>query len=168
MANKKDLKPGDILLFRSTHRSTLSERLIVWGQKTFYHVPKNARYCHVALVDKDTDFMLEAVWPKTRISKIDFSSHKQREKMEIYRVRGITDEQIEKTLAWAHNHLGEWYDIPLFLTGWIDIKHAEVCSTFVTHCFESASLEIPHVNDDQKLILPDDFYGDDVQLEKIG
>lgn len=167
MINKKLLKPGDVLLFRETHRSTLFERWIVWVQKTFYHIPKNVRFCHVALVDKDTDFMLEAVWPRTRITKIDFSTYKAKERIEVYRVRGITKEQIDKVLTWAHNHLGERYNFVLLFTGWTDSKHAEICSTFVSHAFRDADLEIPVNSWKKKLILPDDYYFDNARLERI-
>ena len=160
MINKKLLKSGDILLFRETHRSTLFQRLIVWGQKTFYHVPSQARYCHVALVDKDTDYMLEAVWPKTRQSKIDFSTYKAKEIIEVYRVRGITDEQINKTLDWAHNNLGKWYNILDFLSGWLQIKHTYICSTFVSTAFKIVNLYIPYKVKNNELVIPDDYYQD--------
>jgi len=167
MINKKLLKPCDVLLFRTTHRSTIVDRAIVWGQKTFYHAPKNARYCHVALVDRNTDLMLEAVWPKTHITPIDFSTYKEREQIEVYRVKDITEEQIDATLKWAYNHVDEWYDVPLLLTGWIDIKHAEVCSTYVSHSFEGAGLEIPSGSKGKRIVLPDDYYCDILKLEHI-
>jgi len=167
MINKKNLQPADILLFRTTHRSTWIDRFIVLAQKILYHVPPQARYCHVALVDKDTNLILEARWPKIKISKIDFSTHKQRDKIEVFRVRGITDEQREKVLQWAHDHVGEWYDVLLLITGFIDTKHAEICSTYVSKAFKAANLEIPYGNNNKKLILPDDFYGDNSRLERI-
>lgn len=166
MIHKKNLQPGDILLFRITPRSSWCEKFIAWAQNVIYKVPQKAKFCHISLVDYDTNFMLEAVWPKTRISKIDFSNI-QPEKIEVYRVRKITDEQIKKTLDWAHDHLGEWYDIPLFITGWIDAKHAEVCSTFVSHAFRNAGLDIPYSCEDKKLILPDDFYLDTIGVDRI-
>ena len=161
MINKKLLKPCDVLLFRTTHRSTWLERLIVWGQKTFYHVPSAARYCHVALVAGDTNLLIEAVWPKVRIVPIDFSTYKNREQIEVYRIKDLTDEQREKILAWAYGHDGEWYDVPLLLTGWIDMKHAEVCSTFVSHSCKAGEQSIPTKHSDDKMIIPDDYYNDD-------
>jgi hypothetical protein len=160
MINKKLLKPCDILLFRTTHRSTWADRLIVWGQKTFYHIPKNARYCHVALVSGDTSLLIEAVWPKVRVFPIDFSTHKEREQIEVYRIKDLTDEQREKILACTYDQVGEWYDILLLLTGWIDIKHAEICSTLVSKACHDANLDIPSKKESNKLVIPDDYYND--------
>ena len=167
MINKKLLKPCDILLFRTTHRSSLQDRFIVWGQRILYHIPKQARYCHVALVDKDTDLVLEAKWPKIKISTLEADTYKQRDQIEVYRVRGITNKQIEKTLDWAHEHVGEYYDVLLLLTGFIDMKHSEICSTYVSKAFKAAGLEIPYIHRENGLILPDDYYEDVVRLDKI-
>lgn len=164
MIDKKNLQPGDILLFKTTPKSSLKDRFIVWAQEAFYHTSKQADYCHVALVDRDINLMLEAKWPKIKISIIDFSISDQ---IEVYRVHGITDEQVEKVLDWAHEHVGEYYDILLFLTGWLDIKHAEVCSTYISHAFRTVNLEIPYGSSDKKLILPDDYYNDITQLDRI-
>lgn len=158
------LKPADILLFKTTYRSSLASRFIVWAQETFYHVSKQADYCHVALVDKDTSLMLETTWPKTRVSKIDFSIAEQ---IEVYRVRGITDEQREKALIWGRSHIGEWYDVLLFLTGWIDTRNTEICSTFVSKAFREAGLDIPYGSNKKELILPDDFGIDTIGLDRI-
>jgi uncharacterized protein YycO len=160
MINKKLLKPADILLFRTTHRSTWSEKLIVWGQRTFYHIPKQARYCHVALVDKNTNLLIEAVWPKTRIFPIKLDNYKENEQIEVYRIKNITDEQREKLLTWAYDHVGEWYDLPLLLTGWVDAKHAEICSTFVSKACHDVNLDIPSKKENKKLVIPDDYYND--------
>ena len=167
MINKKLLKPCDILLFRTTHRSTWTDRFIVWAQHTFYHIPPQARYCHVALVDKDTDLVLEAKWPKIKISTLEADTYKQRDQIEVYRVRGITDEQREKVLAWAHEHVGEYYDVLLLLTGFIDAKHSEICSTYVSKSFRNASLEIPYGSSKKVMVLPDDYGIDTIGLDRI-
>ena len=161
MLNKKLLQPCDILLFRTTHKSTWMDRLIVWGQKVFYHIPKQIRYCHVALVAKDTNLLIEAVWPKVRIFPIKLSTHKDKEKIEVYRIKDITDEQREKILTYAYDHVGEWYDVTLLFTGWIDTKHAEICSTFVSKACYDVGLNIPSKKESKKLVIPDDYYNDD-------
>lgn len=160
MINKKLLKPCDVLLFRTTHKSTIFQRLIVWGQKTFYHVPQAARYSHVAIVAGDTNLLIEAVWPKIRIVPISYSNYKDRECIEVYRIKNLTDEQREKILAYAYAHVGEWYDFLLLFTGWIDVKHAEVCSTFVSKACHNADLDIPSKQESKKLVIPDNYYKD--------
>lgn len=165
MPNKvATLEPGDILLYRVTEHSAFYDKLIAIGQTLFYQVPRNARFCHIAIVDKDTNYKLEAVWPKTRRSLI--AGDNAGEIMEVYRVKYITDDQVVSALAWANANLNEWYDILFLLTGWIDVKHAEICSTFVSHAFAAAGLLIPHVPKLQKIILPDD-YADDKQLARV-
>lgn len=165
---KKDLmKPGDILLFRVIPSSSLVSKFIGWSQRLFGRVPNGRGYCHVALVDLDTNLMLEARWPKTRVSQIDLNELNKKYGVELYRVRNITDNQIDQVIMWAHDHLDEWYDIPLFLTGFLDSKHAEVCSTFIAHAFRDVGLEIPVNNWHKKLVAPDDFYEDTITLNRI-
>lgn len=166
MLNKSLLKPCDVLLFRTTHKSSLIDRVIVWGQRTFYHAPLQARYCHVALVDQNTDFILEAKWPKVKQSSITDYTYKQKDQIEVYRIKNITDEQREKILNDAQEHIGEWYSISLFLFGWTTAKHSVVCSTYVSKSCKAADLIIPYGSDNKKLILPDDYYKD-VGLNRI-
>ena len=158
------LKPGDILLYKVTKYSALHDKLIAICQILLYQVPRNARFCHIAIVDQDINYKLEAVWPKTRRSLI--AGDNIGEIMEVYRVIDITDAQIKSTLVWANANLNEWYDILFMITGWLDVKHAEICSTFVSHAFAAAGLLIPHVPKFQKIILPDD-YADDRQLARV-
>lgn len=167
MIDKLLMKPADILLFRVIPNSSLMSKIIGWGQRLFGKVPDKVQYCHVALVDTDTDLMLEARWPKTRVSKIDLNKLSKEYGVELYRVRKITDEQIEKSIMWAHDHLDEWYDVSLFFTGYLDSKHEEVCSTFISHAFSAAGLDIPYGCSKKNLIVPDDFYGDTIRLDRI-
>lgn len=160
---KNMLKAGDILLFEVTEHSAFHDKIISIGQKLLYQVPNNARFCHVAIVDQDTNYMYEAVWPKTRKSLI--SSSNKNNVIQVYRVKGITAQEVKEALTWAKTHEGEWYDIPLFITGWISFKHSEICSTYVSHSLGAAGLSIPKVPKGQKIILPDN-YADDRQLVK--
>lgn len=163
----RKLKSCDILLFKVKDSSSFFRKLIVLGQRLIYKAPPKAKYCHVALVDSDTTLMFEAVWPKTRVSKIDFNKISKTEIVEVYRVQGLTRKQAAEVLTWARNHLDEWYDVALFLTGWLDIKHAEVCSTFVSRAFKAADLEIPHGAWKKKFVIPDDFYVDNAKMRLI-
>lgn len=168
MPRRYVLQPGDILLFkpRGEHAS-FADRFIVWGQKLFRQVPKRVNYCHVALVDRDTRFVLEAKWPKTKISNLAIIKQKTKHKIEVYRVRDLTPEQAKAAIDWAHEHLNEWYDVALFLTGFLDLKHSEICSTYVSHSFKAAGLEIPYGCTNKKFIVPDDFFIDNSMLERI-
>lgn len=168
MPRRYILHPGDVLLFKPRgDNASFVDKLIVWGQRLFRQVPRKVNYCHVAIVDRDTRFILEARWPKTCITNLAVSRSKSKDKMEVYRVRNITPEQIKAALDWAHEHLNEWYDIPLFLTGFLDTKHAEICSTYVSHAFKAAGLDIPYGCENKKFIVPDDFYIDNSMLERI-
>ncbi len=158
------LKPGDILLYRVTKHSAWHDKLIALGQRLLYRVPSHARFCHVAIVDIDTNYKLEAVWPKTRRSLI--AGDNKDEVMEVYRVNGITDAQALQAVAWADANLNEWYDILLFVTGWVDVKHAEICSTFVSKALSAAGFNIPDISRYDKIILPDDYAADN-KLVKV-
>jgi hypothetical protein len=170
MASKRRhiLHPGDILLFKPRGDSTsIIDKLIVLGQHLFRQIPRNDNFCHVALVDDDTRFILEARWPKTRRSHLADVRTSCTDKIEVYRVRGITPEQIKLTLDFAHEHLNEWYDVPLFLTGFLSIKHTWICSTFVSKAFKAAKLSIPYGCSDKVFIVPDDFAIDKKGEERI-
>lgn len=160
----RKLKSCDILLFRIKSTSSFSQKFIAWAERLIYKAPPKAEYCHVALVDSDTTLMFEAVWPKTRVSKIDFEEISKKEIVEVYSVPGLTDEQKEQVLTWMRDHLDEWYDVALFLTGWLDMKHAEVCSTYVSNGFRAAGLEVPQGAWSRKIVIPDDFYIDNAEL----
>jgi hypothetical protein len=161
------LHPGDILLFKPRGNVSFSDTLIIWGQKLFRQVPRKDKYVHVALVDRDTRFILEAKWPKTRRSNLITTKSNSKYKIEVYRVRGITEEQIKFALDWAHEHLDEWYDVPLFLTGFLYIKHTQICSTYVSNSFKAAKLDIPYGCGNKKFIVPDDYAIDNARLERI-
>lgn len=138
MIKKSLLKPGDILLFRAHPGSGWPSRFIVWGQKFLGRAQKGQTYCHVAIVDKDTDFLMEAKWPKTRRWRMDWDKLDKTYDTELWRVRGASTNKVKLALDWAHDHLGQWYDLPLFLFGWFDFKNAEVCSTFVQKAWANA------------------------------
>jgi hypothetical protein len=140
MVTQEDLHPSDILLFKVKPSSSLTDKIIGWGQKLFGHAPTKAAYCHVALVAFDPLFVMEAVWPKTRISKIDWEEYNKKYDVQLFRVKNVTPRQQLDAIHWAEDHLNEWYDLPSFLFGWIQFKHAEVCSTYVTKAEKAAGI----------------------------
>lgn len=140
MVTQKDLHPGDLLLFKVKASSSLTDKFIGWGQKFMGMAPTKSEYCHVALVAFDPESLMEARWPKTRIWKIDWKHlHKQYD-VQLFRVKNVTTRQRLDAIHWAEDHLNEWYDLPSFLFGWIQFKHAEVCSTFVTKAERAAKV----------------------------
>lgn len=170
MISKSKLKPGDILLFRAHPGSGWTSRFIVWGQKFLGRASKGQTYCHVALVDKDTDFLMEAKWPKTRRWRIDWEYLDKTYDVELWRVKGATSVKVKLALDWAGDHLGEWYDLPLFLFGWIDIRHAEVCSTFIRNAWEAAGKHFKTNVDygsKQALITPDEIAANTELIKRI-
>jgi len=140
MVIQEDLHPSDILLFKVKPSSSLTDKFIGWGQKVMGMAPTKVPYCHVALVAFDPLFVMEAVWPKTRISKIDWEEYNKKYDVQLFRVKNVTPRQQLDAIHWAEDHLNEWYDLPSFLFGWIQFKHAEVCSTYVTNSEKAAGI----------------------------
>jgi hypothetical protein len=170
MIKKSLLKPGDILLFRAHPGSGWVSRFIVWGQKFLGRARQGQTYCHVAIVDKDTDFLMEAKWPKTRRWLIDWTLLDKEYDVELWRVRGASSAKVKLALLWAHDHLGEWYDLPLFLFGWFDSKHAEVCSTFVRGAWDAAGKHFEtnvDYGNESALITPDEIASNTDLIKRI-
>jgi len=143
------LKPGDVLLYRVTPNSPWHDKLIAWGEKLMGKKFTKNSYCHVAMVDYDTDLILEAVWPKTHVVRFP---GKSKNPVEVYRVKDATPEQISKAIDWAHKNLGLWYNVGLLFFGLFPSKHKVVCSTYVDHAWDSAGLSLG----DGKLFSPDE------------
>jgi hypothetical protein len=163
------LFPGDILLFRPRGKKTetFSDKLIVWGQRLFRQVPKNINYVHVAIVDWNPEFILEAKWPKTQISNLAARRATSKDKIEVWRIRNLTPEQLKKILDYAHDHLNEWYDIPLFLTGFISLHNTEICSVYISQACNAAELDIPYGFKYKVLVVPDDFIVFNTMLDRV-
>jgi cell wall-associated NlpC family hydrolase len=164
MIERGDVLPGDLLLFRIKHSSSWIAKLIGWGQKIIRHAPTKAEYCHVAIVAFDTDFILEATWPKTRISKINWEKWNKEYDLQLFCVKNITPMQVVDAIFWAEDHLGEWYDILALFDGWVDIRHAEICSTYVQKAYKAAGVEFKV--DERNFITPDEIAASDL-VERV-
>jgi hypothetical protein len=140
MVTQKDLHPGDLLLFKVKPSSSITDKLIGLGQKFFGHAPTKAEYCHVALVAFDPTYVMEARWPKTRITKIDWIKWNKEDELQLFRVKNVTPRQQLDAIHWAEDHLNEWYDLPELLGGWIAFKHMQICSTYVANSEKAAKL----------------------------
>lgn len=173
MIDKNLLQPGDILLYKPKSVFHVSAWFITWAQNVVGKNPLQGEvkigYCHVALVDYDTDYILEARWPKSKRSKLDWDKLDKEYDIELWRLKDIEPDTISKMLSWAHEHTGEWYDLGLFLWGWMDKKHEEVCSTFVSNAAAAAGkifVQIKHIGLGT-LITPDEIAGNTDLIERI-
>jgi hypothetical protein len=119
------------------------------------------------MVDWNPEYILESVWPKTRITNLAIKRSTSTDKIEVWRIKNLTKEQCDKMLEYGHSHLGLWYDIPLFLTGCLSIKHTEICSVFVSQICHAAGLDIPYGSTNKKFIIPDDYIDFNTMLERV-
>jgi len=158
MVTQEDLHPGDLLLFKVKSSSSLVSKFIGWGQKVLGHAPTKSEYCHVALVAFDPTYLMEARWPKTRIWKIDWSYLNKEYDVQLFRVKNVTPRQQLDAIHWAEDHLGEWYDLPELLGGWIAFKHAQICSTYVTQAEKAAGIIFK--TEENGFITPDEVAAD--------
>lgn len=169
MFDKSLLQPGDILLFRPKSVFHISAWFIAWGENVMGKTPHDVSYCHVALIDDDTNFLLEARWPKSHRTQFDLSKLDQIYTVELWRVKNVTPEEIAHAVDWSRENVGEWYDLGLFMWGWIDAKHREVCSTFVAKAWAAAGLQFKQIKTVGvgTLITPDEIAGNTNLIERI-
>ena len=145
------LEPGDILLFRVTKNSPIHDRMIALMEKLLHKQFSKSAYCHAAMVDSDTDLMLEAVWPKTHIIPITARNNE----IEVYRVIDATDGQTQQAILWAHQNLGVWYSVGQLFFGLFPSKHKVICSTYVADSWKSAGVVLGDLN--EKVFSPDEL-----------
>lgn len=160
-------KPGDILLYKSHAFSRWSSRFIEWGQRFLGQAPSVDDYCHVAMIDEDPNYILEAKWPKTRRVKLDPMALAEHYDVEIWRVKKLTKAQMKTATAWARQNLGLFYDLGLFLWGAFDFKKAEVCSTYVQKAFQAAGIELSVEGPGKKLTTPDEIAANTKVIRRI-
>lgn len=149
--NKTQLKPGDILLFEVVPNSPWHDKLIAFGEKFLGKQFTRSSYCHAALIDTDTDMMLEAVWPKTHIIPIKSRSNK----IQVFRIKNATKEQCLKTVKEAHKDLGLWYNVGKLFFGLFPRKHEVICSTYVAISWKAAKVKFAKLNG--KVFSPDEI-----------
>ena len=136
---KQMLRPGDIIFFRTEKRSLPGSWLISWFQNIVGKSPiHGVSYSHIGIVDWDTNYLLDSRWPKSKRRKLDLEKYEKYYGLELWRVRRVTQEQVKDALDWCYAHLGEWYDLGLFIWGMFDFSDAEVCSTFVYKAWGNA------------------------------
>ena len=160
-----EVKAGDILLFRVIPDSTLLDKLIGWGQNRLGEPRAKGNYCHAAMVGPDAGHIYEARWPRFHNVPIDASDLIKRNVVEVYRIRGITSDQITKMLASAQDHVGEFYDLAaIFTFGMIQLGGTIYCSQAVWRDALAAGIVLWPF---EKLESPDDLANSE-NLEYIG
>ena len=162
---KKIVRPGDLIFYRPKNKLYIGSWFIAWAQNVIGKSPIHDRsYCHVALVDWDENYLLESRWPKSRRWKIKWEKLNKHYHIEVYRIRKVTSQERNAALKWAYDHLGEWYDLGLFVWGMFDFKNAEVCSTFVAKAWKAAG----KIFEVHKKLQPDaDFHSPDELVANI-
>jgi len=139
MIRKQMLRPGDLIFYRPKKTWSIGSWFIAWAQNVIGKSPiHNVSYCHVGIIDSDTNYLLESRWPRSRRWKINWKKLEKQYHLELWRIRHVKKEEIEKALNWCYEHLNEWYDLGLFIWGLFDFKNAEVCSTFVAKAWKAA------------------------------
>ncbi len=160
----RTVQAGDILLFRVSKSSNWLDRLIGWGQKLIHEAPTDAAYCHVAFVGPDSGYMYEARWPKIRNVALDWTAIEKNITVEVYRVKGITADQIVKIMAYAKSQIGRSYDVLAILTmGMIQFGKGAVCSQYAYESFLAGGVVL---RDWTNLESPDDIAASSL-LQKI-
>lgn len=173
MIEKSLLKPGDILLFKPKSVFHISAWFITWAQNVVGKNPLQGEvkvgYCHVAMIDFDTDFMLEARWPKSKITKLDWSELDKEYDVQLWRMKKASKKDVKIAIEWARQHVGEWYDLGLFIWGWMDKPHEEVCSTYITKAWAAAGKIFKQTKEIGKgtLITPDEVAGNTDLIKRI-
>lgn len=154
--------PGDLILFRITADSNWFEKLIGRAQQVMGQAPSRSSYNHVALVDAPGFTIIEAYWPRVRRRVFDPSVHSD---VEIYRVKDITPEQVDRVLFYASQHIGEWYNVTAMLTlGFLQLGHTVVCSQFVWEAFTAIDISLCEY---RSLITPDEI-ANSTLLTRVG
>lgn len=135
MAIKKELiKPGDILMFRITKKSSLLGKLIgffsvLTGQGGSY----GKTYGHVALVETPETF-LEMTFPKSRRTKLDCNNFE----LELWRISKVTKEQIDTAIRWEVGNIGKWYNIRHIIS--LGLIKGRGCSDHLLTAYQQAGI----------------------------
>jgi len=136
---KRDLtNPGDILFYKVTSQSGFRAKIIAMAELFRKEGTGSTQYSHVAICDWNKDFQFEAVWPKTRISPIDWGNPD----VEVWRVKGLSVVQISKVLVWAGINLGKPYDLGQALLGLFTWSNAYSCAEFVCTAFKEVPIDL--------------------------
>jgi len=131
MTNSDDLKykarPGDLLFYKVTPQSWWVSKLIAVFQIIRSEGTSAIQYSHVSVVMRDTDYQVEAVWPRVRKSPIDWSD----ENIELYRINRVGRMALSNMVTNAIGMIGQLYDLGQFFFGLFPSKQRKICTSLV-------------------------------------
>lgn len=109
----------------------------------------HSNVCHVGLCSSDTEVIEATFWG---VKKTNLSEHK---KYELWRIKNVTPEQIEKAVKTCEKEIGCFYDFGSFIyLGWQfltnqrdsvnqwDDDHKWICSELVDHSETEAGIDL--------------------------
>ena len=132
------LRQGDLIFYKTTPQSWWLSRLIAVVQLLRKEGTSSTLYSHVSILDYDKMHQLEGIWPKTRISDIDWDYPG----IEVWRVKDLTSEQRHAALTWSYCHLERPYDIGQVLLGLFTWDSAYTCSEFVVEAYRYVGIDL--------------------------
>lgn len=132
------LNHGDLIFYRVTPQSWWVSHLIAAVQLLRKEGNTSTYYSHVSILNYDKKEQLEGIWPKTRISKINW----EHPGIEVWRIKEVTSEQRHAALTWAYCHLDRPYDIGQILLSLFLWSSAYTCSEFVVEAFRYVSIDL--------------------------
>ena len=133
-----EIKSGDLLFYKVTPQSNWIAKLIASVQIWRKEGTEAVSYSHVSIVSHDLNWQLEAHWPKTRLSPIDWTDPR----IEVWRVKDATACDIHGILSWCYCNLDKPYDIGQILLGLFMWNNAYSCTEFVVKPFLLADIDL--------------------------
>jgi len=134
----KDLaRPGDILFYRVTPTSSFIARFIAALELLRAEGRGVVQYSHVAILDFNTDFCIESLWPCVQRTQVDWSDSR----LELWRVSASAPDTAVAIIS-AKGHIGDMYDIWGLLFGALTAKHRVICTTLIQKAFANAGIKI--------------------------
>jgi len=131
--------PGDLLFYKVTPQSSLKDRIIAIIQLFRKEGKSTSYYSHVSLLNWDKNSQLEAVWPKTRASQINWNDPC----LEVWRFNPpLTPNQTKNILSWANSHLNCWYDLGQVFLGLFKLSNAYSCTKFIGEDYKSIGVDL--------------------------
>lgn len=130
-------QPGDVLLYSVTPKSGLVARLIATVQMWRKEGDYKTQYSHVSVVSGKPGYQFEAMFPKTREYVVDW----QNPRLELWRVKGATQEQTKLALAWCAAHIGCYYNVGQILMGAFKLSNSYSCTMFVRQAWLHAGID---------------------------
>lgn len=172
-----ELKPGDLLLYKIDLKAgglkKWVAKLIGFFQPVIGEGGKlNNTYSHVAMVDLDTNYLLEETWPRSRKTRITLPESPAQ--IEVFRVKAANDlfngkNRVVSAVEWCYNHLGIHYDLALLLSfGVVDQRNHEVCSTFIGKAWLFAGVILSTEDHRDRLLSPDEIAANKIVLDFLG